>query len=108
MADDANLYPAPEPHSEEDWASGADLLPGHVNNIGREPTVRSAQLELVTDQHVPRPGARREATLRPPRPARTAREKAARDQGEGLRHKTPPEWQPHLTVVGGTSSTKEV
>jgi hypothetical protein len=58
-----------------------EALPGHVHSIGREITGHEAGLELVTAGHEPQPGARRESTYTPP-PARTAREKAARDIGE--------------------------
>ncbi len=75
------------------------VLPGHVHSVGSEVTARAAGLELVTEEHIPLDGARREAKLREPRPARTAKEKAARDMSEGLKHKTPPEWQPYVRVV---------
>jgi hypothetical protein len=58
--------------------SGA--LPGHINSIGHEATASAAGLELVTEDHVSAPGARREAKLKKSRTARSWREKLAADQ----------------------------
>lgn len=93
--------PVPEHQPDEQGR-----LPGHVSSIGTKAADGGASLELVTEDHVPQPHAKRAPKLRAPRPARTAREKAARDMGERLKHITPPEWQTApLSVVGAAANS---
>lgn len=67
--------------------------------LGTEATSHVVGLELVTEAHAPRSDAHQAAKLRDRPAARTAKAKADRDQGETLRHKTPPEWTPILRRV---------
>lgn len=124
MKRDPNLALVPPPPDEEAWTSDAErlfdsgeinadqardksgiiptekatsengVLPGHVESVGRKATERTAGLELVNKDHIPQPGALRESTYEPPKPT-TSSEKAARDQGEALKHgKRPLGWDP--------------
>lgn len=121
MAYDPNALPVSPVPDEEKWDPDAERrfdqgeitaheariqsgLPVSQHTPGEPAVQRTAGLELVTEDHVPAPNARRERKLRPRPPARTSAEKAARDMGEGLRHKTPPEWAPALTVKRGGQS----
>jgi hypothetical protein len=118
MPHDPNLSLVPPLPDEEAWTSEAEKLYDQglisaegarlrsgipvaeqaIKDVGGSATSQTAQLELVTESHEPQPDARREAKLKDRPPATTAKAKADRDKGEGLKHKTPPEWTPHLTV----------
>lgn len=78
-----------------------ETLPDTIERVVGKQTASAAgaQLELVSESHLPRSDARREAKLRNRPPASTAKAKADRDKGESLKHKTPPEWTPLVRAV---------